>query len=1082
MKQREVCTREYCDISSGCPDVTYCPDGAITCNNSEKISSKMIVCPNGATSCEESEKTEICNLPYSACPADKKKIDGTCREDGKRIKIGTPIGVEQGIIEASDATCKPMYEGNTGSYILTLKAPRKTSSGSSIFKGNNIASYLGASASGLFVKYLVNPVFEVINGKELGFLVTTETANDRDPTFVPCEAGDNTEHKDGFLDNLGGMGVHRGCAKMRGGGWKAEPCARGDDRCYHIGEGVMSFDKKFTKTPQFLACDDLNGAINRKCVFLTETNNFGSYCNGATDEYNNIVTNTTCVKLCESENVSSDACATFTRTSSGDNLAFDPTFGDECTAGSDGCYRTCDGLDDGQMHLCRMMNDNGGYAKRFYLKLINSDYYQFVLKIALTLMFSFYGLYSLMGFTTMNHAELINKAAKIGFIYLMVGTTGWYYYDRFIISLFNKGMTQIMYSVADAFTPMGEYQTALRTGNFNDKSVLFSSLDRNLMIILSKEVTYKVMGLLFVSFFGWLYVYIIYGGIIAYIFTSISIIVDFIMAQLIISILLGLGPIFFVLLAFNKTKEMFSKWLATMVGHSFECILFITVLSIFNTLMYMVIKASLNYSVCWRSVLVMNLPIFGQVRLFNFWRATTGDVKSAGKSIPGLFRILLLYIIPDLMDRFITMTSSWGQSWSGGSGTSLAGVSGGLANGINTFIRGGATAIQTAIVGDDKNEGLVGKAALALGKRTIGYKTDKEEDAINEKKKSIRGKLSFAQDEGKAEMKEFEAAHQKDYARLEALQNGHKKNNLSAEEVKEMKALKKSLADGKEAAYKRGFDRALNSDECKGLAEDIAKLEAMEADEDWESLSEEDKANRKGVAAEGLMDRSTSEFVSVIGNRGGLLAGAAQKAFNFGVDGRSGREVARDEGKVRSGATVALWKSDAQRDDDNKWKDIDEQIAKDEKARKENCEKGGKEAYRPLSNEQHQEKREEIMKELKTGKFKDAALQEKFNKKKEEGDGIDNSFTKRDKEWVDGKLAKEKEERARSGKPMSEDEEKKREAELKTERKGSFFRLSAVGHNKDGSVRTNAQRIGGVFRRFFRNIAGKDKPKDESGG
>jgi type IV secretory pathway VirB6-like protein len=612
--------------------------------------------------------------------------------------------------------CKDIYEGNTGSYLISIRAPRnfrKPISGASLFGDDpttNLASYITAAATGLFMEYFVSPTMEAFNGKSMSLMKTVISSPD-DPVFVECNGGND-------------------CFKYQATGWK-KGCAKGDELCYAMDKEMQTF----------VPCDDEIDDNVARCRLKLETNEFGPICKAG------VSTPSSCVKLCDSSITTNDCGLYIVATNN--KLTYDPNFGDRCTSG-EGCYRACNKSASSEVRKtqCVTVNDNGGFSKRFYIKVVTSHYYQDVLKIALAMMFSFYALYTLMGFSDLTHTELINRIAKIGFIYLFVGATGWKYYERFFVSFFRDGIDYVMFAVTSAFDQTGEVASAFQAQDFSNKSLLFASFDKNISLIFSSEVSYKIFGLLFVSFFGWFYVMLIYSALTTYVFTGLNIVLSYIISQLFTSILLGFGPIFFVTLIFNKTKEMFTKWINTIVSFAGEQVLLLTSLSLFNTLMYMAIKSVLSFKVCWRPLLVFNLPIIGSISILKYWKATASVTPSGvANSIPGLFRILILYIITDLMKELVSTASSIGNTF-GGSGLSTYG-SGGL---------GGKMAGELGKAEKEIREGASGqvdKIGASIGRGLIGYKTDKEEEAEEKSNKKIRDGINSANSAGKEARNKF---------------------------------------------------------------------------------------------------------------------------------------------------------------------------------------------------------------------------------------------------------------------------------------------------------------------------------------
>jgi type IV secretory pathway VirB6-like protein len=657
--------------------------------------------------------------------------------------------------------CRDIYDDNSGNYTVTLKAPRSFTpqSGASGIFSTNVASYLGASASGLFVKYLVQPLIEEFDGKSMGLQKTPASSMDN-PTFVPCDGASN-------------------CVKYRGSAWKIG-CIGGDNLCYEIDDQIE---------PKFIPCDDTEETVTNRCkVYYVGLNNFNTLCKKGTEN---------CVKVCTSS-LFTNNCGVYTNRTN-NALEYDANFGVSCVDGQD-CYRTCSSLpNELQKSLCVRVNDNGGFAQRFYIKIITNGYYNLILKICLTLMVAFYGLYTLIGYSKLNYGELINRAAKIAFIYLMVGETGWFYYEKYFVKFFKEGVDYLVYSVVGSFDQTGDIAIAFKTQDFYDKSVLFSGVDRNISLIFSMEVSAKIFGLLFVSFFGWAYVILIYNALITYVFMMAQVMMTYIIAQILVSILLGFGPIFFVLLVFDKTKEMFTKWVNSLLSFSLEQIFLLSVVGLFSDLIYGALKFTLSYKVCYKPAWTLNLPLIGNINVLFFWRASTArSASGVSNSIPGLFRILLVWILADLIERFMGIASGLATSF-GGSGISAKNIGGSIIDTIDSA----RTALTT------KSGDALGKIPAAVAGRLIGYKTDAQEKKEEEQDKVIRGGINAANEAGKSARNEVIA---KAIASGEGINDDVLNRAANAQQAEYNKTLKDSKALNKYMEQQKENGRDIDAD------------------------------------------------------------------------------------------------------------------------------------------------------------------------------------------------------------------------------------------------------------------------------
>ncbi|GDX35531.1 hypothetical protein LBMAG18_00420 [Alphaproteobacteria bacterium] len=309
--------------------------------------------------------------------------------------------------------------------------------------------------------------------------------------------------------------------------------------------------------------------------------------------------------------------------------------------------------------------DRIGFAEQIYKSLITNQVYVLILKFSMVLAISFYGLGYLMGMSELSQTQIIVRVFKIGFIYLFVGEQGWNWFKIIFVNFYKDGVAQAVFLMTSSFNNSPELTQAINSGNFTNKVVLFSGTDQVITTLFSSAIHKKIWAFLFTGIFGWSYVLIFYFSIMNYIFALANSILLFITAQVMISLLFVMGPIFFIFLLFSQTKDMFDNWLKAMTGFGLQQIFLLTTLAFFNMLFLEVIKMSLGYAVCWDDAWVINLGV--RFTITKFWVISSlpprinmsDDLLETGnpESIPSLFSILYIWVVASLMKKMVTLMS-----------------------------------------------------------------------------------------------------------------------------------------------------------------------------------------------------------------------------------------------------------------------------------------------------------------------------------------------------------------------------------------------------------------------------------------
>lgn len=462
--------------------------------------------------------------------------------------------------------------------------------------------------------------------------------------------------------------------------------------------------------------------------------------------------------------------------------------------------------DDKADELAKKYNQDNvkiGQAERIYRLIIDDPRYQAILNMALVMMFTFYGFTYLMGISDASISDIVSRMVKIGIIYLFVGPQGWEWFDSIVVSFFKDSTDYLSFLMASSFDDSPELINAIKTNDFSDKSVLFSSVDEVFSLFFASAVQKKISALLFANLFGFVYILIIYYAIISYIYAVSTAVLLYLTAQIFISVLFVLGPLFFIMTLFGPTKEMFDKWLQQLIGFSLQQIFLLTTLSFFNMMMIEVTKIALGYKVCWDEVWTIN--IITRITLMSFWSIPSLppnvdsqiEYGSIGKNdgIPSFFAILFMWVIAKLMYQFMNFMTEVASDIGGG--VSISKLGAGIQGSIASARR--AASQKLGKTWDTTGGRLVQRADQALfdsGKLASKARKLKREE--NAKMRSQKSSLDKA---GNSAVSEYKKKHGADLARMskedqqkalnrvknDAMVKKGKKMGLSAEQVENLK-------------------------------------------------------------------------------------------------------------------------------------------------------------------------------------------------------------------------------------------------------------------------------------------------------
>lgn len=540
-----------------------------------------------------------------------------------------------------------------------------------------------------------------------------------------------------------------------------------------------------------------------------------------------------------------------------------------------------------------------GQSQRIYTLVVQDSRYQMILTMSMTLMLILYGITYMMGMTDLNSSDLINRCIKIALIYFFASPTGWYWFNLIVVKWFKDGTDYLAFTMASSFDDSVEITHALSINDYYDKSVLFSSVDKVFGMFFSQAVQKKISALLFASIFGWVYLWIIYLSFMLYIYAVGYAVLYYLTAQIFISILFTLGPIFFIFTLFNQTKGMFDSWVNQLIGFSLQQIFLLTTLAFFNMMMYEVLKMSLGYKICWDEVWTIN--IITRISLLSFWtvaslppsvntQAEVGDIGHP-EGIPSLFSILFIWVVASLMKNFVTFMTDLGASI-GGSLKASAMAKGALdtIQAAQKYSSGRFEDIAKATVGEPMKR-------LDAALFDSGEHAKKAREARQAKNREDQGKKESLAKAGNEAMSNYKRENAASYA---ALDEAGKKEALLKAKEDGMKKEAKKLGISDDDLKKLKSDKGLKYEGSNLL---VAGMQAARQKAGFGGATLEKSLNDGKIdtkmsfreAQQGMKKMSTEE-------RGKFLENA--KKTDTKIDKSTSQKVIGAASKVASAATI----------------------------------------------------------------------------------------------------------------------------------------------------------------------------------
>ena len=536
-------------------------------------------------------------------------------------------------------------------------------------------------------------------------------------------------------------------------------------------------------------------------------------------------------------------------------------------------------------------SDDSSPMIRYFNNLLGDYNYLQYIRVLLVLSVVLYGLTFLTGHTEISQKDLILWVLKIGVVVTLISPGSYnFLYDN-MFQLFIDGSDEL-----------------IKNANFIDSTPgpnTFSFVDNTLAILLFNGPTWlKILSLLMSSPIGIILVILLLISILYFLVGVMTAIVSYLMCLLAVGILILLAPIFIPFILFTRTNYLFQNWLKLLSRYAFEPALLIIGLQVLVAMFYAVFIKLVDFAVCWKCMLPINLGAVSSIKSFLDGISVTTEVfcisffgpfgvyASGGSLFSGLGitfpSVILLTIIASLIKNYNSFISSMLDNFMMGRSALMStrdakgnrvGVEAGafvrsklgidkLEKGAGKMLRKGVKAAtgfevqtkedhdkeQKKIAETEKREGLRKIAEKGFLGRILG--TDKDKDKFNDTVDNLSKSddASNLHKDGKIDAKAASNLGSAMFKTLSNDQNAYESFVNGMTSLRAMKAKDVAKLDRKAPGI-RDLHRVLNSSAVKGSFDDLRKP--------FDDLSDKDKKMRENamdrVGKSIFMNKSASE-------------------------------------------------------------------------------------------------------------------------------------------------------------------------------------------------------------------------------
>ena len=232
--------------------------------------------------------------------------------------------------------------------------------------------------------------------------------------------------------------------------------------------------------------------------------------------------------------------------------------------------------------------------------LLSDIRYLTVAYLAVTLSVVFIGVKYVLGLAEFKKETIILMLVRYMALIFFLSPSGWEYYKSYIANPALNGMMFISKFLIGQFLN-------LPVSQIHDPLVIldYSALD----YLFNLDTWIKIIALFFSGFWGWIYVIVIAWAMVYLLVIFIKAIVIYATILMLIGVLLVIGPVTFVFLIFDKTKNIFTSWLKELFSLMIQQYCLFIAIFLIGIISSEFIRNITYYGVCFSSVLNLKISI-----------------------------------------------------------------------------------------------------------------------------------------------------------------------------------------------------------------------------------------------------------------------------------------------------------------------------------------------------------------------------------------------------------------------------------------------------------------------------------------
>lgn len=253
-----------------------------------------------------------------------------------------------------------------------------------------------------------------------------------------------------------------------------------------------------------------------------------------------------------------------------------------------------------------------GAVALFYSSIVNNADFKSIVRLMTTLYISLYAAYFVIGLAQVNATEVLKRVLKISLLMVLISPQSFHFYNEYLFGILTQGFMQIVQFAMKGTTPgtvVGADQAVANVFGFVDDiiNVFFApSIWLRLLVVSGSVYTLFIIPMFIYAMFT--YFKVVVEAFVGYLVMLTS-----------IYLMIGMFPLFAIMLLFDYTRKYFWGWLNYTLNFCLQPIIFLISFMLLNSLIMIYLNTFISFKIewgCWLPIYINITSLVGPLALF----------------------------------------------------------------------------------------------------------------------------------------------------------------------------------------------------------------------------------------------------------------------------------------------------------------------------------------------------------------------------------------------------------------------------------------------------------------------------------